>query len=74
MRRLQRTVATVIAKAALAEQALISSSSCNMRLTRATNILTVNLDSRTSMGFKGFSRGNAADPVTSSGGGMAVLL
>ena len=32
------TVATVIAKAALAEQELISSSSCNMRLTRATSI------------------------------------
>lgn len=66
------SVATVITKAPLAEQALISSSRCRIRLTLATR--SPQISSSFHKGDSEFLQGSAAEPVTSSGGGIAVLL
>lgn len=67
------SVATVITKAPLAEQELMSSSSWSIRLTLATDRLLVSQD-YSGLGFWVNLHGSAAEPVTSSGGGIAVLL
>jgi hypothetical protein len=63
-------VATAITKAALFEHLSTSKSLCMIRFTLVTSIKSVYYLSVE----KVFVHGNIATPVTSSGGGMAVLL
>lgn len=65
------TVAIVIAKVALAELALMSLSTCNIRLTRATCTNEPNIKILNQWDDL---RGRVAAPVISAVGGMAELL